>query len=75
MATPSFADSVWISIAIRFEATITQTQRVAVARPAGDVRREVPRVDVGDRCDEGGADEGEKAEPRRALEHAFAVVD
>ena len=25
MAIPSFADSVWISIAIRFEATITQT--------------------------------------------------
>jgi len=25
VAIPSFADSVWISIAIRFEATITQT--------------------------------------------------
>jgi hypothetical protein len=25
VAMPSFADSVWISIAIRFEATITQT--------------------------------------------------
>ena len=27
VAMPSFADSVWISIAIRFEATITQTSR------------------------------------------------
>ena len=27
VAIPSFADSVWISIAIRFEATITQTSR------------------------------------------------
>ena len=26
VAIPSFADSVWISIAIRFEATITQTR-------------------------------------------------
>jgi hypothetical protein len=50
-------------------------ERVAVARATGDVRREVPRVDVGDRCDEGGADEGEEPEPRGALEHALAVVD
>ena len=27
VAIPSFADSVWISIAIRFAATITQTSR------------------------------------------------
>ena len=36
-------------------------QEVAELRPGSHVRREVPRVDVGDGCDEGGAEEGPEA--------------
>ena len=36
-------------------------QEVAELRPGRHVRREVPRVDVGDGCDEGGAEEGPEA--------------
>ena len=50
-------------------------ERVAVARPAGDVGGEVPRVDVGDGRDERRAEEGEEPEARRAPQHPFAAVD
>ena len=39
-------------------------QRVAELRAGGDVRREVPRVDVRDARDERGAEEGQDAEAR-----------
>ena len=42
------ADRFWISIAIRFAASDHPQQQVAVLRAAGDVRREVAGVDVGD---------------------------
>src|SRR4029077_5629028 len=41
-------------------------ERVTVLRAAGDVRREVARVDVGDTGDERGSEEGNNAEgPRK----------
>ena len=50
-------------------------QRVAVLRAARDVRGEVAGVDVGDRRDERGAEEGRKPEARGAAEDPFAVVN
>jgi hypothetical protein len=50
-------------------------ERVAVPRAAGDVRREVAWVDVGDRRDEGGPEEREETEPRCAAKHPFAAID
>ena len=69
VAMPSFAESVWISIAIRLEATMTQTKRVAELRAAGDVRREVARIDVGDAGDERRPEEGQER-PAAAAQRA-----
>ena len=76
MAIPSLAESVWISIAIRFEARITQHERVAELRAAGDVGGEVARVDVGDAGDERGAEERQDPElPARALQRPLSGAD
>jgi hypothetical protein len=50
-------------------------ERVPVPRAAGDVGREVARVDVRDRSDEGGAEEREQPEAGRAAEDPLAAID
>ena len=71
---PSFADSVWISIAIRFEATITQRSVKPNFEPPAMFVAKLPGIHVGDAGDEGRAEERAAAEAsaRVAAQHALA---
>ena len=74
VAMPSFAESVWMSIAIRLRGDDHPDERVAELRPAGDVRREVARVDVGDGGDEGRPEERQEPELAAALEDPLTLA-